>query len=168
MDIRSDSIDRPSRDRPSRRGPLLLLALVLVIYFVLNRPAGPPAGWGADFPAAMAEAARTDKKVVLAFYMKECPACVAMDRSVLGASAVRQVLEEFIPVRVDVDQERELANRFQVFGTPSFAILDSSGRLLNRCEGYQPVEIFLGFLKQAVDSQPGAGERVAEHPPAGP
>ena len=130
----------------------MFVAGLATLYFITIRPGSIPEGWGTDYQAARAEAARTagsksdGRKVLIAFYMAGCPPCAAMDRLVLSTAAVRSALEAFVPVRVDVDQDRELANHFEVFGTPTFAVVDADGRILAKCEGYQPVAAFIKFL----------------------
>ena len=126
--------------------PLLLVALL----FWLTRPAAPPAGWGDDYVAAVTEASSSDKHVLVAFYMRGCPPCHAMDRAVLPSKAVRAALVDYVPIRLDVDVERELANRFDVLATPTFAVIDGQGRLVARTEGYQPTDEFVRFLHRAT------------------
>ena len=137
---------RARSDGRNRWGPALLLAGMAALYFVTTRPAPIPEGWGTDYGAAFAEAAAEDRKVLIAFYMQRCPPCTAMDRMVLSTSAVKSALAAYIPVRVDVDEQRELANRFEVLATPTYAVVDAEGGVLARCEGYQPVETFIKFL----------------------
>lgn len=127
---------------------LLPLLFVGVIYLV-TRPSAGPVGWADDYGAAMSEAVAGNKHVLVAFYMEGCPPCYAMDRTVLPSEAVTSALEQYVPVRLDVDRERELANRFQVIATPTFAVVDAQGRLVARTEGFLPVEEFVRFLGQA-------------------
>ncbi len=158
----------------SRWGPALLFGGVAALYFVTTRPSPVSEGWGTDYRAARAEAARTagsksdGRKVLIAFYMDGCPPCAAMDRLVLSTAAVRSALDAFVPVRVDVDKERELANQFEVLGTPTYAVVDADGGILAKCEGYQPVAAFMKFLAGSAT----LGERdiaaEAAHPPGGP
>lgn len=122
------------------------------LYFATMRPAHPPLGWGTDYTAAM-EQARTDgRHVLVAFHMRGCAPCVAMEREVLVAPAVRAALADFIPVRLDVEQVPELANRMEVMGTPTYAVLDASGQVLSRCVGFQPAATFVRFLGRTVSA----------------
>lgn len=131
-----------------RWGPTLLVAAALTVYFFLTRPAAAPAGWGDDFEAALMDAAATKRHVIIAFYSEGCPPCTAMDRTVLGAPAVQEALFGYLPVRLDVNRQREPALRYQVFATPTFVVIDEAGRELARCEGYQTVKEFVTFLKE--------------------
>ncbi len=134
----------------SRWSPtLLLLALAALYFFVATRSTPVLEGWGSDFDAAIVQAAVEKRNVVIAFNMQGCPACVAMDRTVLSNAAVRSALERFIPVRVDIDEQQQLAYQFGVQGAPTYAVVDGDGKLLTRCTGYQPVQTFVRFLERA-------------------
>lgn len=133
--------------RTERWGPTLFIAATLAVYFLLNRPAAAPAGWGEDYEAALKDAGVTKRHVVIAFYSEGCPPCAAMDRTVLGTTKVREALAGYLPVRIDVNRQREPAIRYQVFATPTFVVIDEAGRELARREGYQSIEEFVAFLK---------------------
>ncbi len=130
-------------------GLAALLVCVLALYVWTDRPTPALAGWETNFERALAEAAARDKKVLVAFYMNGCPYCVAMDRTVLGTEAVRSAIKTYVPVRVNMEEQRELSNRYAVFGAPTFAVLDAEGRLLTRSEGFQAAETFIKFLERA-------------------
>ena len=158
---------RPQGNRAERWGPTLLVASAFVVYFIMSRPASAPAGWGSDFDSALREALDTRKSVVVAFYSEGCPPCAAMDRSVLGTDAVRRGLSGFVPVRVNVALRPELARRYQVFATPTYAVVDAVGRLTARTEGYIAVEEFTAFLERASAASRGPIS-TAEPRPTGP
>lgn len=140
----------PRRSGLSRWGPTFLLLGVMALYLVATRSAPALEGWGTDFDTALAQAAASDRRVLVAFNMRGCPPCTMMDRMVLGKRAVRSALEGYVPVRVDVDQQRLLASRFQVFSTPTYAVIDRAGNLVARSEGYQSTNTFVKFLERGL------------------
>ncbi len=136
--------------RRSRWGLVFLIGCVVALYSITTRPATIPEGWGTKYEAALTEATAGNRNLVVAFHMNGCPPCLLMDRSVLGSAGVRSALADFVPVRVDVDKRPDLAARFSVLATPTYAVLDAQGRLIAKREGYQPVETFVTFLEQAT------------------
>ena len=80
-----------------------------------------------------------------------------MDRTVLGTSEVREALLGYLPVRLDVNRQREPALRYQVLATPTFVVLNDAGRLLAQREGYQSKEEFVAFLKENAPLSKPAG-----------
>jgi len=138
-----------SRPRSSSARLVTLVVILIALYTVFSRSAGSPRGWGSDFAAASTEARGTGRRLVVAFHMQGCPPCAAMDRSVLGSRTVQNALKHFVPVRVDLMNERELSNRLGVFATPTYAVLESDGTMVTYTEGFQPVEKFVQFLERA-------------------
>ena len=138
----------PPSGRTQRWGPTLLIAATLMLYFFVSRPTAAPAGWSDDYEAAFKDAAATGRHVVIAFYSEGCPPCAAMDRTVLGTPEVREALLGYLPVRLDVNRQREPASRYQVLATPTFVVTDEAGRPLAYREGYLSKEEFVAFLKE--------------------
>lgn len=154
MDNAAHEFTVPERGRSGSRGPILLVACAVgfyVLYFVSPWSKPVLAEWNTDFHAALEEAAATDQSLLIAFTMRGCPPCRAMESQVLGTSEVRGALQAFVPVHIDVDRQREIANRFEVFATPTYAVVDVKGNLLAQCSGYQPVDAFLEFLRRASE-----------------
>lgn len=105
-----------------------------------------PDGWGDDYTQARNEAERTHQPLLVAFHMQGCTWCDAMVTNVLNTGEVRSALTHYVPVKLDLERQRELANRLNVYGAPTYAILDASGQLIEKCEGYQPLNVFVEFL----------------------
>ena len=134
--------------------PVLFAAALVALYYVTTQTGSSLESWSTDYTATMAQAASTDRMVLVAFYSEGCPSCAAMNRGVLNSPAVREALAGFIPVKVNVACERKLANSLGVVGTPTYAVLDARGKLLAWCDGYQPVDQFVRFLGRASSPRP--------------
>lgn len=142
-----ENLNPPNTDRrPSWRW-LLLLGVVAAVYF--SKPGSAPNfdGWETSYDQAMTKAAARNENVLIAFYMNGCGYCDAMDRVVLNQPAVRSSLERFVPVRINMEQARQVANRYGVMGAPTFAVVTPSGAILDMAVGYQPEDEFIGFLE---------------------
>ncbi len=167
-----DNLELKSTGQRGKRGfprsLWLVLVCVLVLYFVSTRSVGVPDGWHTDYEAALSEAAANREKLLVAFHMEWCPPCSAMKRTVLSARAVESALEGYVAVFVDVDDRPDLANRFEVLGTPTYAVVDESGRLLAKCEGYQPADAFVSFLERASTVSLPGDISAEELRPSGP
>ncbi len=159
MSVHVEQVHSPTglQARRSKWGMPLALAAAFTLYFFVSRPVGHPAGWGEDFDAALQQAAAADKNIVVAFHSDGCPPCAAMDRTVLPSEAVQRSLGDFIPVRVNVAYNLELARRYFVQVTPTYAVLSPSGKLLARTDGYHTEEMFIAFLQQAHDVTRSSG-----------
>ena len=153
---------------------ILLCALIGVIGYFTTSHGNATENWLTDFDAAADRSRGEARPMLVAFYMEDCGHCRAMDSGVLGEAGVDRLrawmaevsgaIADFVPVRIDVDKHPELANRYRVYGTPTFAVVDSEGHLLSRCEGYQPASAFVSFLKRA--GRPVRAKSPQQPPPS--
>lgn len=141
--------------RSSGRGNLLAGVLLLLavggIYAYVMRPAKLPAGWSEDFAAAKEVAGREGRPMFVDFGATWCPSCQQMARQVLPASRVTEALRGFVPVQVDVDNDKPLAVSFQVQVLPTFIVLSPAGREVYRFEGYRSVDDLVGEIAKAQE-----------------
>ncbi len=162
MDTTLHQVNSDARGFVARWTPLLAVVGLVCLYFLALRPASTLAEWSTDYETALSRAATDQRRVLLAFHMDGCAPCSAMDRIVLGSGAVREQLGAFIPIRVDTAIHHDLANEFRVLGTPTYAIVDSRGHVVSRCEGYQPVKTFVSFLQRARPTATFASEATPQ------
>lgn len=126
-----------------------LLICVAGAYIYASRPGPPLEGWAPDFAAAMQQAQAEHKNVLVVFHLPGCAPCRQMERSVLPDPKVTEALASLVPVRVDLSQAPELGERYQVWDTPAYLILDPQGRLVARDKGRRSVDQFVAFLSRA-------------------
>ena len=71
--------------------------------------------WRTDVAAALLEAQRTDKAVLVDFSADWCPPCIVMKHDVWPDPAVERALaQSYVPVLIDVDTEGEVPERYAV------------------------------------------------------
>ena len=162
--------DRPASRRWSRWVPAAIVLALVMVYIVSTRSAPIPPGWSDDYEAALTEAADSQHNVLIAFHLRNCPPCVAMERFVLSSAIVQESLERYTPVVVDANRRYDLAQRYGVYGTPTYAIIDVQGNLIDKVSGYQGAEGFARFLdtdsrsSKPINRRP---ESVSRHRPNG-
>lgn len=117
--------------------------------------AAPHGGWHQEFASAQADAKRLDRPILVHFSAEWCGPCKRMDREVLhNRSFLDSLGRQVVPVKVDVDRDRELARRYQVESVPTDLFLTPDGRVLGVMNGFRSPEDYLSRVA-AVDRQYG-------------
>jgi len=108
--------------------------------------------WVGGLPAALDKAAQADRPVLVDFYTDWCGWCKKLDAEVYTDERVEKLLAEaFICVKVDGDTETELVGKYEVDGYPTVIILDADGVRLKTIGGFEPADLFLIELRDALD-----------------
>lgn len=143
---------RTTSNQWSRWAPTGIVVLLALIFIVSTRSASTPEGWGHDYEAAMIEAVEKQHPVLIAFHSNNCPPCIAMDRYVLTTPIVIEAVKRFTPVVVDMYKRFDLAEKFKVDGTPTYAIIDQKEKLHGKIVGFHDADDFVRFLNNASKS----------------
>lgn len=122
-------------------------------------------GWTTDYPKALEQAKKEKKVVLLDFNGSDwCPPCVALKKQVFETDEFKKFAAEKL-VLVDVDfpkrkkQAKELAEaneklseKFKVESFPTILLVDATGKVLHREEGYadESAKDYIALLKKAL------------------
>lgn len=71
-----------------------------------------------------------------------------MDKVLVQEQAYSLLNDRYIPIKINLDNEKQLARKYRVSGIPALLFLDSRGNLLKRINGYIPLENLLETLKR--------------------
>ena len=103
--------------------------------------------WRTDLPSALREARARRSLVLVEFSASWCPPCIAMKHEVWPDPGVTAAVNaSFIPVKVDIDADSTLSDRYDVPAIPAVLVLDASGKIVRRHDGYLPLDGMLQFL----------------------
>lgn len=130
--------------------PPATLLLALLAGCAGPEPPAPDIAWAPSLPLGLEAAVEADKRLFVFFHAPWCGICARMKAEVLADPAVREALERYVPVAIDVERDPHLARKYQVPAVPIFLILGEGGQAEARAIGEMDTRRMLAFL--------GAGE----------
>ena len=113
--------------------------------------------WNSDLSAAVSKAKSENSIVMVDFTAVWCPPCRAMEDSTFSDPSVVKKSSSFIPVRVDVDKQREVAEKYGGnarkyggIGIPNILFLDGEGRRIKQVVGYHGPQKFIAVMDSVL------------------
>lgn len=134
-------------------------------------------GWLSDFDAALAEAQRLNRPLLVHFYADWCGPCRQMEQGVLHRPDVlAEIRKSVVAVKVNTDRSPHLATRYNVEALPMDLFLEPDGKQLLESTGYRSVSQYRMAIARAATRyadlvarrapKPAPAERPADPPPS--
>ena len=140
-----------------RRFPVLLMAL-LWLFLASSLSAAPR--WYSSLDRALQDSRTNNRPVYLHIYADWCPVCRRMERTVYPDPSVAPELEKFVKVRVNGENNSEIAERFGVRGFPTLVFMDKNGYVINRISGGMDTGSFRNELAATRKESDGMEDRI--------
>lgn len=103
--------------------------------------------WTQSLDDARARARESNKPILLEFFHPTSGGCQAMDTVTYLDPQVSEFLRtRFICVRISIERDPKLADRYNAIWTPALLCLDADDRVHARTFGFLPPEEFLAHL----------------------
>jgi thiol:disulfide interchange protein len=114
-------------------------------------PANPSSklAWSTDFNAAKADAKKSGKLMMVDFNATWCGPCQQYKQDVFPTAEFSDAAKDYVLVDIDIDQQQDLAQKYQVDSIPDIRILDADGKEVGKVVGYGGAEPLLSELKRA-------------------
>ncbi len=105
--------------------------------------------WRDSWNAALEEAKKANKPLVLELYLEGCPHCQRLHRETHSDEEVAKALNtRFIPVRLEGRQHMDIVKQFNVTGAPTTLVFGPDGKELHRFAGFYPAAEYLKELEK--------------------
>ncbi|MGD9654240.1 MAG: thioredoxin family protein [Sulfuricurvum sp.] len=119
---------------------------IFLIVSILTSCAFAELKWASSYDAALAQAQKEKKRVMVMLSKEDCPACEYMNDVVFEEKAVSNEVEKsFVPVHIDIHNDF-IPEGLGYIGTPTFHFLDAKGKKIGRYDGAANIPSFLGIL----------------------
>ncbi|MEQ1736438.1 MAG: thioredoxin family protein, partial [Rhodoglobus sp.] len=117
-------------------------ALLAIATLSCGDPEGPFRSL--SFERAQVLAAQEKKIVLIDFFTTWCGPCKKLDATTWKDAQVLEWMQKnCIALKVDAEQDRELAARFHVGAYPTIVLLKADGTVIDRLVGYRDAKDFL-------------------------
>jgi len=133
---------------------------------VQESTSAPAISWHKDYNAAVGQARAEGRPLLIDFWATWCPPCREMEAKLWARPDVAVLAAKYVCVRVDVDQERALANRFRADSLPTVVFTDPWGTEIARRQGFGDPLDYIPLIRDLPgDLSPLAGqyERLAQN-----
>jgi len=124
------------------------LAIILSLAGILTAPAGLAGKLFIDGDLAEAKqlAKESGKLVMVDFKAEWCGPCKMLDRTTWSdGNVIESVKEKAVAIKIDVDENGDLASKYRIRSLPTIMFLDEEGKEIHRFIGYRDAS---GFLKE--------------------
>lgn len=106
--------------------------------------------WESSFEAALAQSKKSGKIVMIDFGAKWCGACKMMDEKTYPDAAVIAESKKFVMLKVDVDEQPELANRYGISSLPTTGWIHGDGKPIAGTVGALEPRDLIAAMREAT------------------
>ena len=109
--------------------------------------------WGNNLDSAFDIASKSNKLIMIDFMAEWCPPCKEMDKTTFLNINIIKKSNEFIPIRIDVDKQKNIAEEYNGnarkyggIGIPNILFLDKEKNIIHQIVGFHNVDQLIGIM----------------------
>ena len=113
--------------------------------------------WGNNLDSAFTLASNSNKFIMIDFMAEWCPPCKEMDKNTFSNTNIIKKSNEFIPVRIDVDKQQNIAEEYNGnarkyggIGIPNILFLDKEKKIIRHIVGFHDVDQLMGIMDSVL------------------
>ena len=113
--------------------------------------------WKNNLDSAFATASTSDKLIMIDFMAEWCPPCKKMDKETFSNTDIINKSNEFIPIRIDVDKQKDIAEEYNGnarkyggIGIPNILFLDKEKNIIRQIVGFHNVDQLMGVMDSVL------------------
>ena len=113
--------------------------------------------WGNNLDSALTLASNSNKLIMIDFMAEWCPPCKEMDKITFSNTNIIKKSNEFIPVRIDVDKQKDIAEEYNGnarkyggIGIPNILFLDKEKNIIRQIVGFHNVDQLIAIMDSVL------------------
>ncbi|MTI22490.1 thioredoxin [Fulvivirga sp. RKSG066] len=119
--------------------------------------------WFNNMQVAKALAIEKDQLILMDFWASWCGPCKTMDKEMWSKEELKELSERFVPFKVDVDFNRELAMQYNASSIPKVVIITVSGEVVWEQTGYSSASPYKKILAQLPKNLNGLNKKLLQY-----
>ena len=137
---------------------LLLIALLIVgCEKQVREDSHDGIQWWNNLDSAIIIASNSNKIIMIDFMAEWCPPCKEMDKKTFSNTNIIKKSNEFIPVRIDVDKQNNIAEEYNGnarkyggIGIPNILFIDKEKKIIRHIVGFHDVDQLMGIMDSVL------------------
>ena len=136
---------------------LIILLLIVGCEKQVNEDNNNGIKWGDNIDSALTSASNSNKLIMIDFMAEWCPPCKEMDKKIFSNTNIIKKSNEFIPVRIDVDKQQNIAEEYNGnarkyggIGIPNILFIDKEKKIIRHIVGFHDVDQLMGIMDSVL------------------
>ena len=136
---------------------LTILLLIVGCEKQINEDSRHGIQWGNNLDSAFTIASNSNKIIMIDFMAEWCPPCKEMDKKTFSNTNIIKKSNEFIPIRIDVDKQQNIAEEYNGnarkyggIGIPNILFLDKEKKIIRHIVGFHDVNQLMGIMDSVL------------------
>lgn len=128
--------------------------IILLLFLIISSYGFSQTNWVYDIKMAQSMALQQNKFIIADFWATWCGPCKQMDKKLWNTEEMAALSDKFIFLKVNIDQERQLSERFDVTSIPFVVLMDATQETIWSKNGFSNASQYLNeFKKIPIGSQ---------------
>ena len=124
------------------------ISLLLFLCMMLSTGTASAGKWLTNLEQAKKLALSTDKLILVDFWASWCGPCKRMDQESWSDPEIQTLIQNYIPLQIDIDSKKRDAMKYNVRSIPYIFIIDGNGEVIYQSLGYMDKDKVAEVLKK--------------------
>ncbi|WKV11215.1 thioredoxin domain-containing protein [Marivirga harenae] len=134
--------------------------LFITLIICISSTSYSQVSWLNNEKIAKAIATEKDQLILMDFWATWCGPCRKMDSDMWNTEEFKALSENFVPLKIDIDREKELARSYNVRSIPHVVLVTASGEIVWEQTGYSHSAPYEKILKNLPESLNGINTKL--------